>query len=104
MPPSMNGLVKDLTQNFQYEVLISGGDSELGGGAVPGTQSKIAVSRPRVSLEYLNKNPNARLLTPKYYGSFTLFSLTNISYQVNLISLLGPYFTVVCKMKPGDDC
>ena len=49
MPPSMNGLVKDLTEIFQYEVLISEGDSELGGGAVPGTQSKIAVSPPRVS-------------------------------------------------------
>ena len=31
-------------------------------------------------------------------------SIGNRSHQANYISLLGPCFTVVCMMKPGDKC
>ena len=46
------------------------------------------------------------LLTPKDDGIFILKSLTNISHQVNLLSLRGLclFFNRLCKMKPGNQC
>ena len=68
-----------------------------------GAWYKLAVVRIRGAYVYQKKNPTISLLTPKDGGRFILTSMANINHQVNLRSLLGPCFAVVCNMKPDND-
>ena len=50
------------------------------------------------------KSFSENILTPKYRGIFILASLINRSHQVNSRILLVPCFSVICIMKPSDQC
>ena len=66
----------------QVGVIMYGWYDNEGGGSVPGDQSKIAFIQPRGASSCSQKNPNARLITPKIEGSFILESLTNRIHYV----------------------
>ena len=50
---------------------------------------------------YPQRSFSANIFTPKYVDSFTLASLTNISYQMDLEWMLGPCFFSCVEDKTG---
>ena len=76
----------------QFEMLISVEDSEWLGVAFSSARSKLVFGSPRGASAYLHQKLTPRLLNLTDDGSFILASMVNISYQVDLRSLCGPFF------------
>ena len=102
--PNMKGLMKDLMKIYQTDIPMSIGYAYWGVYLWTSPDITLWSIQPRGASHLLQIIPSTKISTINNGGSFTMVRLTKINYQVNLIRVLGPCFTVVCKMKLIYDC